>query len=285
MRLGRVESRILRTAGEGYSCHSARLLGYWTGILLHPDGNNIEAVFHCASALAGCGPEFLLTGSPTVEFVHGEPRVILSSPAVFARALASATVLATCLLAPPAFAQTESKGTDGSKAADRLGVPGPLRLAGTEYVLAWSSQPARNYMKQEYVPAGENPQTYTKMLLLEFLSGKVEPLAAARAQVAKLEERKGSDPLVNMDLIQNKSTGEVLLDFIVSQKDEKGEYIVEWNVYRYAPHKDGVLLYGASHRAYGNEAARSFLQNLKTLRTAQIDALARAPLPKVALAK
>src|SRR5699024_9012650 len=116
---------------------------------------------------------------------------------------------------------------------------------------------------------------------LEFVSGKIEPLAAARAQAAKLEERKASDPLVNMDLIQNKSTGEVLLDFIVSQKDEKGEYIVEWNAYRYAPHKDGVLLYGSSHRAYGNTAARSVLQDLKTLRSAQIDALARAPLPKL----
>jgi hypothetical protein len=199
----------------------------------------------------------------------------LSSSASLTHRAASAALLAACLVAhPPAFAQAKPKATD------HLAVPGPLRLAGTEYLLAWSSQPAANYTKQEYVPKGEDPKTYTKMLLVEFLAGKLEPLAAARAQVAKLEERKGSDPLVNMDLIQNKSTGEVLLDFLISQKDAKGEYIVEWNAYRYAPHKDGVLLYGTSHRAYGNDAVRSFLQDLKTLRTTQIDALARAQLPK-----
>jgi hypothetical protein len=99
-----------------------------------------------------------------------------------------------------------------------------------------------------------------------------------------LKKRKGSDPLVNMNILQHDATGEVLLDFIVSTKDAKGEYIVEWDAYRYAPYKDkfgktGVLLYAISHRAYGNQNAKTFLGGLKQLRPAQIGALTKAALP------
>jgi hypothetical protein len=189
-----------------------------------------------------------------------------------ARMFAWTAVLLGCL-AGPTLAQ--------SSAVDYLGVPGPLELADTEYRLGWSAKPAQTYVKQEYLPKGEAPGTYTRMLLLEFVAGKLTPLQAARAQMESLEQRKKSDPLVNVDLVKNDSTGEVLLDFIVSNKDQKGSIIVEWNAYRYSPHKDGLVLFASSHRAYGNADARAFLQNLKTFRPAQIQALARAPLPKV----
>lgn len=185
----------------------------------------------------------------------------------------SALAVCAVLLGSPAAAQV----------SDHLGIPGPILFDGAAYRLAWSAQPSANYVKQEYLPAGETLETYSRMLLVERLTGVAVP-AAVRAQVDMLNKRKASDPLVNMDLMQNEQAGEVLLDFIVSSADPQGQPIVEWNAYRYAPYKgptgeQGVLLFAISRRGYG-DGARAFLGNLKTLRPAQINALAAAPLPK-----
>ena len=192
--------------------------------------------------------------------------------------------LATVFLAPvaiaaPTAALADRIDTPKDAVVDHLGVPGPIAFDGTSYELAWSSRPAPNYIKQEYVPSGQNVERYTRMLLVEAVTGGVKTVDAVRNQVDMLNKRKSSDPLVKMNIIQNESTGEVLLDFLVSSKDANGEYVVEWNGYRYAPYRSvsgqsGVLLNAISHRAYGNENAKAFMSGLKELRAKQIKALA-----------
>ncbi|MCO5121441.1 MAG: hypothetical protein M9951_17655 [Burkholderiaceae bacterium] len=189
-----------------------------------------------------------------------------------ALSIAAAILVSAGLLPAPAHAQV----------VDHLGVPGPIRFDGSSYELAWSSRASAEYTKQEYVPAGQEVQSYERMLLLERLAGKLEPIDAARTQMAELEKRKASDPLVNMNLIQNPRSNEVLLDFIVSARDKAGDVIVEWNAYRYAPApagKPGIVLFGVSYRAYGTENAKTFLGQLKTLRPERIRALTEAVVP------
>lgn len=192
----------------------------------------------------------------------------------FARRL-GLMLLALGLLTIPALPQT----------TDRLGVPGPIDFEGETYSLAWSSQPSANYIKQEYVPAGQSAERYEQMVLVETVTGDVAVMDAVRVQVDMLNQRKASDPLVNMDLIQNEAAGEALLDFIVGSKDTDGQYIVEWSAYRYARYSDasgnpGVMLFGISRRAYGNEASKDFLTRLKTLRPGWIRALTQVRLPQ-----
>ncbi|MFC3631294.1 hypothetical protein ACFOM8_17800 [Paracoccus angustae] len=185
-----------------------------------------------------------------------------------------AAILATALWLAPVQAQT----------TDHLGLPGPISLGGDSFALAWSARPADNYIKQEYLPAGQASDSYSRMVLVETVTG-VEVMDAVRAQTDTLGLRKETDPLVNMEVIQNEATGEALLDFIVSSRNEAGEYVVEWNAYRYAPLAEesgpGVMLFGVSHRASGNEAAKAFLQDLPTLRPTWIEALTGAPLPEI----
>lgn len=169
---------------------------------------------------------------------------------------------------------------------DHLGIPGPIAFDGESYLLAWSSQPSDGYTKQEYLPAGQTTEAYDSMILVETLEADLTPIAMASAQVEMLNARKSTDPLVNMDLIQNGETGEVLLDFLLSERDEAGEYIIEWNAYRYAAIEgaDGAsagLLFGISHRAYGDAAAKEFLQGLQAFRGEQIQILSMAPLPEL----
>jgi hypothetical protein len=178
-----------------------------------------------------------------------------------------------------------SAAPTGAQVTDRLGVPGPIELGGRSYHLAWSASPNDDYIKQEYVPPDESVESYRAMVLVELATGGVDVADAVRAQTEMLAKRKGSDPLVNFSVLQHDSSDEMLLDFIVSSKDANGEYIVEWDAYRYAPYRaasgaTGVLLYGVSHRAYGNADAKAFLSGLKPFRRAQIDALTQAPLPQ-----
>lgn len=185
--------------------------------------------------------------------------------------------LALGLMVASAFAQ----------ATDRLGIPGPIDFEGEAYTLAWSSQPSKNYIKQEYLPAGQGAERYEQMILVETVTGGLGVVDAVRAQVNMLNGRKASDPLVNMDVIQNEAAGEALLDFIVSSKDNDGQYIVEWNAYRYARYSDangnrGVMLFGISRRAYGNDAAKALLTQLKGLRPGRIKALTQVVLPRPA---
>ena len=48
-----------------------------------------------------------------------------------------------------------------------------------------------------------------------------------------LNKRKSTDPTVNFAILTNSKNGEIILDFILSAQDSKGEDIVEWNAYRY----------------------------------------------------
>lgn len=191
----------------------------------------------------------------------------------FAKPL-TAALLTTMITVAPAMAQV----------TDHLGVPGPIEFDGTAYVLIWSSQPEAHYTKQEYLPAAQTLESYEQMLLIETVTGSLGVMDAVRAQVEMLNQRRQTDPLVNLDLIQNEASGEALLDFIVSDFDAEGSVIVEWNAYRYAPLADedgnaGLLLFGVSHRAYGEVEARHFLETLGEVRSARIEALTQAPLP------
>jgi hypothetical protein len=170
--------------------------------------------------------------------------------------------------------------------SDHLGVPGPIQFDGKSYKLVWSSRPTPGYAKQEYLPSDQSIGSYTQMLIVERVTGDLTVMGAVRAQVDMLKKRKATDPLVNMNVIENANAGEALLDFIVSSKDPKGEYVVEWNAYRYAPlkgaaDKSGVLLFAISHRAYGNDNAKSFMGQLKNVRAAKITALTKAAMPSV----
>jgi hypothetical protein len=157
---------------------------------------------------------------------------------------------------------------------DHLKVPGPIAFSGETFRLAWSSHPNDRLYKQEYLPAGQVPERYQSMLMLDLMFDGVTPRKKAEAFAASLQARKASDPVVNFQLLQG-DNGQVILDFVLSGKQPNGDLILEWNAYRYSALGDGVQMVGISRRAYGDAAAEDFLRNrLKTLRDRDIKALA-----------
>ncbi|MFZ3248870.1 MAG: hypothetical protein WA214_08265 [Pseudolabrys sp.] len=172
-----------------------------------------------------------------------------------------------------------------SAAVDRLSLPDSIEFNGESYRLSWSSHPTPYYYKQEYLPPGQTSERFQRMVLIEATVRGVDINDAVAAQVSVLNKRKSTDPTVNFAVFKNPKNDEIILDFILSAKDPKGEDVVEWNAYRFAALRgkrgaSGVLLLGISRRAYGDDAT-NFLRRLKSARPAEVNALATYPLPVV----
>ena len=78
-----------------------------------------------------------------------------SSRARRARAWASAILGLVLALGLPARA--------ADPPVDHLSVPGPLRLDGIEFALAWSAARPPAIFRQEYLPAGQTLERYRQM--------------------------------------------------------------------------------------------------------------------------
>lgn len=167
---------------------------------------------------------------------------------------------------------------------DYLGIPGPIKVGIKDYALSWSSNPQPGYFKQEYLPSGANPKTYDSMVMVEFFTTDLPLNKVIGAQTAMINQRKATDPIANMAIFKNDKTGEIILDFLLSSRDQNGEYIIEWNGYRYAEGKfkgkRGSVLFALSERAYGNEASKEFLQKLKNFKASRIRDLTNAAVPE-----
>ncbi len=168
---------------------------------------------------------------------------------------------------------------------DRLSLPGSIEFNGESYRLSWSSHPTSHYYKQEYLPPGQTGERFQRMVLIEATVRAVDVNGAVAAQVNMLNKRKLTDPTVNFAVAKNPKNGEIILDFVLGAQDPKGEDVVEWNAYRYAALRgkggeSGVLLFGISRRAYGDDTT-NFLRRLKSARPAEVNALATYPLPVV----
>ena len=164
---------------------------------------------------------------------------------------------------------------------DVLGIPGPITFEDTAFALAWTSQPTEAYYKQEYLPEGQAAESYAEMFMIDLLTEGATPESAAADMIAGLEQRKAGDPVVNYAMVANDATGELILDFLLSDTST-GTIIVEWNAYRYVPYGEGLVLYAISRRGY-DDAASGFIGGLAEWRSGSIEALATMELPAVLL--
>lgn len=200
-----------------------------------------------------------------------------------AAAKAQSVTTATKTTPPKAVSRdsTVAAPAGSSGAIDRLGVPGPVTVAGRTYALAWSSNPGPQLYKQEYVPAGQQVETYRDMLVIDVRPGTANARTTAATMARMIEQRKASDPFANYELLIDKQTTGMVLDFLLADRDANGQRIMEWNLYRYedTPDGKGSIMVGISRRAYGDTQARAMLSTLKEQRVRDRDVLVALELP------
>lgn len=107
----------------------------------------------------------------------------------------------------------------------------PIDYCGTEYYLAWSSHPIESFYLQEYLPKGESFDHFNRMFSVRIIfDGKTAKQALAE-KIAFLEQRKKTDMVCNY--LTAEKDGSHMLEFIVSEGDEEGLDVVEFNLYYY----------------------------------------------------
>ncbi|MFZ1799712.1 MAG: hypothetical protein WAU24_07590 [Chitinophagaceae bacterium] len=184
---------------------------------------------------------------------------------------------------------TASYGQATKTVIDYLRVAGPISFEKDSYNLAWTSHPADNYYKQEYLAKGDTLEKFKRLILIDVLVGKTKIKDLVATKIAELNKIKASNPIVQYQTFEKGD--EIMLDFLLSENTPDGKLVstIERNVYRYKniTGKNGqkaVLLFGVSNRAYGNDID-DFLLNLKDNRHDLLNAVGAFDLPEIVIAK
>lgn len=161
---------------------------------------------------------------------------------------------------------TQSTTNQTAKIENFLNVPELINFSGTDFNLSWSSHPSDNYYKEEFIPKDNDVEKYKQMIIAELALGNITAKDAVSQKIRELEARKPTDKIVKYQVLENKSTNEILLDFMVSEGRGETDTIVEWNAYRYSNYSDktgkkGVYLFALSKRGYGKDSL-SFVSDL-----------------------
>ena len=154
-----------------------------------------------------------------------------------------------------------------------------------DYELVWSSHPASNFYKQEYILPNENVEKYKRLILIDFIEGDLNPKDVLSSLANSLENSKKQNPVINYKVYEKNN--DYMIDFIMSENSQDGKdvLILERNVYRYfrinTPKRKGVLLFGVSDRAYTKKEMDNMFSVLKNNKFELVNKVAKIEVPKI----
>ena len=172
-----------------------------------------------------------------------------------------------------------------NKVEDYLHLGSKYRFDNKDYELVWSSHPASNFYKQEYILPNENVEKYKRLILIDFIEGDLDPKDVLSGLANSLENSKKQNPIINYQMYERED--EYMLDFIISKNSQDGKeiLILERNVYRYfrinTPKRKGVLLFGVSDRAYTKKEMDNMFSVLKNKKLDLVNKVIQIEVPKI----
>ena len=172
-----------------------------------------------------------------------------------------------------------------NKVEDYLHLGDKYRFDNKDYGLVWSSHPASNFYKQEYILPNENVEKYKRLILIDFIEGDLNPKDVLSSLANSLENSKKQNPVINYKVYEKNN--EYMIDFIMSENSQDGKevLILERNVYRYfrinTPKRKGILLFGVSDRAYTKKEMDNMFSVLKNNKLELVNKVAKIEVPKI----
>jgi hypothetical protein len=172
-----------------------------------------------------------------------------------------------------------------NKVEDYLHLGSKYRFDNKDYELVWSSHPASNFYKQEYILPNENVEKYKRLILIDFIEGDLNPKDVLSSLANSLENSKKQNPVINYKVYEKNN--EYMIDFIMSENSQDGKevLILERNVYRYfrinTPKRKGILLFGVSDRAYTKKEMDNMFSVLKNNKFELVNKVAKIEVPKI----
>ena len=172
-----------------------------------------------------------------------------------------------------------------NKVEDYLHLGSKYRFDNKDYELVWSSHPASNFYKQEYILPNENVEKYKRLILIDFIEGDLNPKDVLSGLANSLENSKKQNPVINYKVYEKNN--EYMIDFIMSENSQDGKevLILERNVYRYfrinTPKRKGILLFGVSDRAYTKKEMDNMFSVLKNKKLDLVNKVIQIEVPKI----
>jgi len=149
-----------------------------------------------------------------------------------------------------------------------------IKFGDMVFKLVWSKEVVDGDYLLEYVPAGEDVEHYHNMLSIECVENEEITVDDALAIfVNNLEKEKQNDEFVHYKVYANDAVDTKIIDAILRDDD-----IIEWNIYRYQFLRQltgtmGVIRFGFSKRAYGDERME-FMTKMPQIRESYIGTMA-----------
>ena len=172
-----------------------------------------------------------------------------------------------------------------NKVEDYLHLGDKYRFDNKDYELVWSSHPASNFYKQEYILPNENVEKYKRLILIDFIEGDLDPKDVLSGLANSLENSKKQNPVINYKVYEKNN--DYMIDFIMSENSQDGKdvLILERNVYRYfrinTPKRKGILLFGVSDRAYTKKEMDNMFSVLKNNKFELVNKVAKIEVLKI----
>ena len=172
-----------------------------------------------------------------------------------------------------------------NKVEDYLHLGSKYRFDNKDYELVWSSHPASNFYKQEYILPNENVEKYKRLILIDFIEGDLNPKDVLSGLANSLENSKKQNPVINYKVYEKNN--DYMIDFIMSENSQDGKevLILERNVYRYfrinTPKRKGLLIFGVSDRAYTKEEMDNMFLTLENKKYDLVNKVGQIEVPKI----
>lgn len=180
---------------------------------------------------------------------------------------------------------------------NRLRLRDTVRFENITYVLARSSvirdSTTYNTYIQEYTPPGQGIDTFHNMMFVKiFVGDSANMFDIANEKLNELAEQKLTNPFITVEKLNNKKTGELMVDFMTSENSADGQYIdvAERDIYRYQAFQDTsgkayVMLMAVCARAEGDDVEKFLAIHKAKNRTDLTKHFALLPLPVITLPK
>lgn len=168
---------------------------------------------------------------------------------------------------------------------ERLGVSGPLEFSKTSFNLAWTDKPRSNYYIQEYLPGGENFDSFSQMITIHLFLTNMDIKDAVQQKINELTNRKKTDEICNYAVNKSPDGNELMVDFLLSESKSGKMSIVEFNIYRYRQidigrNEKAIMVFAYTKRSYENEIT-TFLETLKGDRLNYLNEMSAVTVPEV----
>lgn len=137
-----------------------------------------------------------------------------------------------------------------------LSMPNPIEFDGTEFYLVWSKQASKTLYREQYLPSDQRIENFTQLLDFSYFNKNIDIELAVRQKVESIQKIEDSDKYARVNVTENPTGTEFIVDYFSSNSPEEGEPYIEYALDRFISTQNGdhesFLIVTYAKRMYGD---------------------------------